>query len=254
MNDIQCCICHENVRIPVRFICFPCETLPGQPSCNSITRVCLLCAREYLQLNKKRSGRITYRKCLTCPATVRCASLSAVSSYEKDFFIMSRDPKEDYSCFYDLCSFRGTHTCLAHHIQTDCPFRTISCRLCKTYFQAMDEDKHIQSCPERFCCFCCHQYIPIHEEMDHYLEHDLKRCNHCHQWISKPLLLQHNDVCPECPCACVYCNKNIPRIQMHNHLIEHVNVFIKTIMQNNAYNNEFLRLIPFLLQESKKYV
>lgn len=240
----------------MRFTCFPCNNEPGRPSCNSITRVCLVCAREYLQLNKKRSERVHTRKCITCPATVRCANLQAITSYEKDFFMMSHDYKEDYPCFYDKqgCSFQGTQNKLDHHIQSECIFRTISCRLCKVYYQAHLEEDHIISCRERFCCFHCEEFIPLREEREHYLSHDLQKCHYCHQWISCSTFEQHCRNCPECPRACIYChNQNIPKRQMYEHLVNHMNLFQKIIIQNNNTNNELLRMIPVLLDECKKY-
>lgn len=253
MMNIQCCICHESVRVPVRFTCFPCKTPPGKPSCNSITRVCLACAREYLQLNKKRSERTTYRKCLTCPATVRCSNLCAMNSYEKDFLMMSYDQRDDYQCFYDQCPFRGTQNDLDHHTQSECPFRIVSCRLCKSYYQAKDEVNHIPACPERFCCFSCQNYVPFQEQKEHYMGHNLKQCRYCSQWVQCDVFSQHNSVCPDRPHDCLYCHKSLQRQKMYDHLVGHVDFFYKIIMQNNNTNNDLLQMIPVLLQECKKY-
>lgn len=251
--NIQCCICHDHVRVPVRFTCFPCKTQPGKPSCNSITRVCLLCAREYLQLNKKRSDRTTHRKCLTCPAQVRCSTLCAINSYEKDFLMMTHDKREDYKCFHDDCSFKGTQNGLDHHIQTECPYRIISCQYCKLYYQAMEETTHITTCPEYSCCFYCKKYIPKQEERRHYKEHNLQNCRYCYKWVHNDVYIQHKNTCPEKPYECVYCHKNFQRKHIYDHLVEHVDLFSKIISQNNHTNNELLRMIPVLLHECKKY-
>ena len=127
-----------------------------------------MCAREYLQLNKKRNDRVFSRKCLTCPAMVRCTQLSAVNSYEKDFFMMSHDRKEDYHCFHESegCHFQGTQNKLDHHIQSKCMYRTISCRYCQLYYQAHEDTNHVPECPHRFQCFTCLEYVPIQEEKE----------------------------------------------------------------------------------------
>lgn len=253
--NVICSICQDNARVPVRFTCFPCRSEIG-PSCNSISRVCLMCAREYLQLNKKRSERILYRKCITCPVTVQCSKLKAIHSYEKDYFIMSHDQRKDYPCFHDRqgCIFKGTQNELDHHIQTECSFRIISCRLCKSYYQAQEEQQHVYSCPQRFCCFHCEEFIPLYEEKEHYLSHDLKKCIYCHRWIATSLLEQHIIQCPECPRECIYCNKRVQKQQMYNHIAGHLDLFQKIIIQNNNTNNELLSRIPLLLEECKKYV
>lgn len=223
--NVQCCICHENVRVPVRFVCFPCKNEPGQPSCNSITRVCLACAREYLQLNKKRNDRVYSRKCLTCPVMVRCSQLSADNSYEKDFFMMSHDGKEDYHCFHENegCHFQGTQNQLDHHIQSECPYRTISCRYCRMYYQAHEEMAHITECPQRFQCFSCSEFIPIQEEKDHFLkQHHQRQCLYCRRYISIHNYEQHACECPERPQKCVHCQEIIAKQAMYDHLVDHV--------------------------------
>lgn len=253
--NVICSICHDNVRVPVRFTCFPCKNEPGRPSCNSITRICLHCAREYLQLNKKRSDRISSRKCITCPATVRCSNLQAITSYEKDFFMMAHDPHNQYSCFHDKqgCDFQGTQNQLDHHLQTECRFRIISCRLCKLYYQALQEEHHLSSCPERFCCFHCEEFVPYQEERQHYLGHDLKKCPYCYQWVSCLTFEDHCTTCPECPRECSYCHKRLPKRQLYEHLVGHIDLFQKIIVQNNQTNNELLGIIPMLLEECRKY-
>lgn len=223
--NVQCCICHDSVRVPVRFICFPCKNEPGQPSCNSITRVCLACAREYLQLNKKRDDRVYSRKCLTCPAMVRCSQLSAVNSYEKDFFMMSHDGKEDYHCFHENegCHFKGTQNQLDHHIQTECPHRTISCRYCRLYYLALEEMDHVPECPQRFQCPCCLDYVPLQEEKEHFLkQHHKRKCSHCRCYTPVHIYEQHISECPERPQECVYCHERVARQVMYDHLVGHV--------------------------------
>jgi len=253
--NIQCCICHEKVRVPVRFICFPCKNENG-PSCNSITRVCLKCACGYLQLDKKRSERTFYRKCLTCPAVVKCSNLSAINSYEKDFFTMSLDLKKDYPCFYDNdgCRFLGTQNELDHHIQTKCLFRVVSCIYCQTYYQAKDEDNHVLECKERFRCSFCLEHIPLQEETEHFLKkHEQKKCPYCRHYIPIVSFEQHLIECPERPCECPSCRKKIRKHEMHDHLVEHIVSCEKRIRNYTNSINILSTQILLFINECKKY-
>lgn len=254
--NVQCCICHENVRVPVRFTCFPCKNEPNHPSCNSITRVCLICAREYLQLNKKRSERIFYRKCLTCPAIVKCSTLSALNSYEKDYFMMSHDSKDDYHCFYEHegCCFVGAQNNLDHHIQTECSFRVISCRYCRVYYQAKNEETHILKCKERFQCLYCFEHVPLQEEKEHFLEcHQQKKCPYCCRYTSSASFDQHLVDCPERPRECPSCHEKVSKYQMYDHLVEHILSYEKSIRNYTNSINILSTQISLLIRECKKY-
>lgn len=251
--NVQCFICHDAVRVPVRLTCFPCESKPGQPKCNSITRVCLLCAREYLQLNKRRGERVSTRKCLTCPAIAHCANLSSINSYEKDFFIMSLDTRDDYPCFHD-CPFRGTQNDLDNHIHAECPHRSVFCKLCRAVYIAKDENAHIASCPERFCCAHCHEHVPTYDQKAHYQErHNMQKCSYCNELVESSHFSAHYEVCPERPRDCPQCYKPVPRCQLCDHMIAHIDSFQRVIAQNNKTNTDLLHAITLLLAECKKY-
>lgn len=254
--NIECYICHEDIRVPVRFTCFPCKNEPGQPSCNSITRVCLLCAREYLQLNKKRSERTFSRKCLTCPATVRCSELCAINSYEKDFFMMSHDPKNNYPCFYetDGCDFQGSQNNLDHHIQSECRFRIISCRYCWAYYPATNEKTHVSQCPNYFQCLYCAEHVPVSEEKEHFLKiHKQRQCAYCQRYIGSHEYDKHACECPERPHECVSCHLPIPRRRMYDHLIEDIVSCEQTIRHHTNAISVLSDKMSRILKESQKY-
>lgn len=256
MMNIVCCICHEAVRVPVRFICFPCQRPPNQPSCNSITRVCLMCAREYLQLNKPRSQRTHSRKCLTCPATVRCSHLNAFLAYEKDYLFMSFDTHSHYSCFYrhQGCEFQGTQNELDHHLQSDCLYRIISCSHCKMYYEARNTTHHLTECPQLFCCHLCGVYLSIKNKDEHLVTiHSLRRCPYCQEWIHLSNFPQHLQTCPERPCECVQCHQMIERKEMYNHLVNHVQCNQREIEQSQQHISHLLSLSPLLWSESLKF-
>lgn len=253
--DIQCYICHENVRIPVRFICFHCKQVPNQPSCNSMTRVCLSCAREYLQLNKRRSERITTRKCLTCPARVRCADLCASNAYEKDYILMKYDERTDYKCFHehDGCTFKGTQNQLNYHTQ-NCPYRIISCRLCKMYFPANTEQDHNRSCQQRRQCSQCGDFIAYTEMISHYdVVHQFKPCHYCNHFIHTDQYNDHHKICPYVPHECIYCKDLVQKCQMTQHLYFHIIARQHDINNYNQLINNAVQDVQKLLNECQKY-
>jgi hypothetical protein len=63
----------------------------------------------------------------------------------------------------------------------------------------------------------------------------------------------HCTTCPECPRECSYCHKRLPKRQLYEHLVGHIDLFQKIIIQNNHTNNELLGIIPMLLEECRKY-
>lgn len=56
-----CPICLLDVRVPVELICFPCskpkKTNHNHIHCHSVTRVCMTCARTYLERNKEKCNK-----------------------------------------------------------------------------------------------------------------------------------------------------------------------------------------------------
>lgn len=157
---IICLICHEPVRVPVQLTCFPCRQEP--PSCHDICRVCLLCARLYLGLDKPHALRSSRVKCLTCDAVACPPILDTGTSYRKDYLLMSRD-RMDYPCPYP-CGFRGSQMDLDRHLQ-DCPYRIVQCPAsggdgrCNMTYRACEERKHWSECYFYVFCRVCGDYV-----------------------------------------------------------------------------------------------
>jgi len=219
----ECAICFEVCKVPVRFRCFPCKSSPGRPACHSLTRVCLLCARLYLELNKPRRQRSYSKRCLTCTATVRPSMLNAQQAYEKDFFIIQHDPFDKYTCAYDndgCTSFQGTQEQLEQHLRDDCPFRTISCSHCKLYFVANQQTQHDQLCIGRRECEQCQLRIPITEMEQHRQQvHAIARCSQCLLNVPSTELVFHEEQhCAYRAVSCPVCLGYFRFYQLHDHL------------------------------------
>lgn len=251
--EIQCPICHSECRIPVRFKCFPCPNDPGKPNCSSVIRVCLSCAREYLQLNKPRSHRVEERKCLLCPAVCAPRRLNATLAYEKDFLIMTMDTNT-YSCFHSEqgCDFTGRQNELDRHIQHECPHRTIFCTYCNTFYMARDMDTHKRECSGWFLCHYCQQYVQV-EKMDaHYREHHVERCNQCGEFVSSGDLQQHKHTrCLFRNVECTLCNTRMYACLLRDHLHKHLSDARQRIARATrtiAHETETMEQVLYMLK------
>jgi hypothetical protein len=191
MERKRCLICHEEVRIPVSFLqpVFGCKVVPGKQWCYSTIRVCLTCARQYLELNKNSNHRIASRKCLLCPQTVNPAQLrKGHTVYQKDYMYMSMDDKI-YPCLHSECSFQGTQNDLDHHLQHDCPYRSVKC-VCHNFFLFDEIQNHQRNCIHFTKC----DYCPSTPNTPPIL---LKNYS-CHLKRAHGLVL-----CPNVGCSCI---------------------------------------------------
>lgn len=220
----ECAICFETAKVPVRLICFPCKTTPGRPSCHSLTRVCLLCARRYLELDKPRNQRAYTKRCLTCTSTVRPSTLNASKAYEKEFLLMRFDGEKgnEYECSYvpDGCTYRGTQLQLDVHMGTECLFRTMSCEFCKTYFVAHQQEQHLHQCTYCTTCKECGKRVGITKVEQHLKEvHQLVPCEDCHQYVKETDMERHrNELCEYRSLLCMLCMTSVPFCHWKLHL------------------------------------
>lgn len=222
--DLQCYICHDRVRIPVRFTCFPCPKT-NQPSCNSMIRVCIQCAKEYLQLNKAVAKRTATRKCLVCPSTIQCKDIRLLGSFEKDYLVMRFDKDDDYACFHEDkgCGFKGTQVALDHHLQQECQFREVSCKHCKKIYFFPNEEKHKARCAAQTRCKYCSEFVPIRELEDHVLTvHGLTRCKDCSIYVPTHSIKDHANKCPFHKEQCPHCKGKVLAQEFQSHLSRHI--------------------------------
>lgn len=247
--EVLCSICHEDVRVPVRLTCFPCQSQPGKPTCNSILRVCLFCAREYLDLNTEQNLRAYERKCLLCPAICSPRSLNAQRAFEKDFLWMNLDSKR-YPCFNSNngCSFEGNQIDLDRHLQYDCDFRIEFCPDCLQPYPFRQKDLHLASCSARTKCPICPDYVLLMEIHSHLItEHSLLYCKDCKDLVRICEVDNHKRICPCRKIQCSVCCKKIDCKRYWNHLRQHfedivkdINILSREIQKKNDLLNDLM--------------
>ena len=228
MEKIQCLICHDDVRVPVFFTCFPCPRVRGKPGCHSTRRVCLLCARAYLDLNKPISQRRACVKCILCSTKAYPKKIhKAEDAYEKDFMYMSIDKRADYECFHanQGCRFQGTQNELDRHIQTQCVYRMTSCR-CGVLYRVVDGPSHFVACPYFTPCPLCEQTVSNGVFDEHLLsEHHKVICRHvgCTDLLDPAYKEAHeNAECRYRGIVCDCCSELKRVCDMPDHLSFHV--------------------------------
>lgn len=164
---MECAICKEYVRVPVRFKCFPCDRNVYEPTCNSVLRVCMHCAREYLQLNQPRHKRAPWKRCLLCHEQTSPALLNAKTAYEKDYLLMSLDKRTDIPCPYDDCIFQGNQNELDRHMRMECPYRITFCNNCRLFYVSEQWTSHRDVCKGWQSCGICKEFLPRRELAEH---------------------------------------------------------------------------------------
>lgn len=235
----ECSFCLEDVRIPVRFRCFPCVPNLSGPSCHSIRRVCLLCARTYLELNKEASNRSTRKKCPTCPSVTNCRRLNASNAYEKDYRMMAEDPRTDYACFHKDkgCAFVGNQMDLDKHMKT-CDHRTVSCRDCHDMFPMTFEKQHEQTCPHRFSCRICEERIRVVDATSHFMNAHQSTLCVCDEFVSLDRIAFHRSrECPRRRIRCEECGHEVYAMNRKTHLTVHLTSAVKAVQEAQALVN-----------------
>lgn len=231
--DETCIICYQRVRVPVRFICFPCKHTHGRPTCNSMIRVCLMCAREYLQLTKYRYERDNQRKCLTCPAKTVLYRLNATNAYEKDFLMMRNDSCADYSCFNSEkgCNFHGTQNQLDNHNQNDCEYRIVLCLHCRLTYQFNEKEEHYLICEGKKTCDHCEKRIVKSDYLYHLKnDHNMTTCYYCDLSILVSELSHHLENCLDRPYRCDECRRIMVYRLKDTHLKQHLHEWANQII------------------------
>lgn len=228
MDEIICLICQDPVRVPVKLICFPCKKSYDKRSCNDIVRVCVSCAREYLQLNKPKSERTFKVKCLTCDSCVDPHYMNADRSYSKDFMLMSLDKKK-YRCFHSEkgCQFKGLQIELEKHNREECIYRITNCpsTYCKYIGVACNMNMHMERCRFSELCQHCNEYIDKEHINRHlFVIHALDKCVYCNKNIPIYETTEHSEKCEQRPISCPLCanHKNISKSIYVSHIKIHM--------------------------------
>jgi hypothetical protein len=224
VDDVECSICLQQLRVPVKIKAFNCPRTRGKPSCNDLKRLCLCCARKYLYLNIPVRSRPTSAKCLFCPTTCDPRDLNADLAYEKDYMLMSLMTRKDYPCFHSElgCSFTGGQHEVDHHITNVCEYRTTRCQ-CGTFHTVINTPDHYQNCRYYRQCPCCKDWKHVdvifrHIETDHHS----KFCMYCHKIHPLRTIAAHQQTCTMRPVSCEICHNHVMYSRMGEHLMSHV--------------------------------
>lgn len=218
-----CCICLENVLIPVEPLCFQCrdcDSNESEISCYSMKRICLVCMERYLDLHKHRMERSIKKKCIFCPMTCPLHQFPKSKTFRVDYLLMDRDVNIR-SCPY--CSFQSNHLKVARHVFSECPLYYVECD-CGYTCKRQDMREHVSMCDKFHMCDICKIYILETETPRHmYYEHDKTRCFTCHEFINMSQLSDHIiSECPERLITCEICSVFIRFKLFKNHLRRHV--------------------------------
>lgn len=218
-----CCICLENILIPVEPVCFQCKDQDdGKMSCFSMKRVCLSCLESYLDLHKHRYERPMKKKCLFCPKIAYLHQTPKNKLFRVDYLCMDKDTMVR-KCPMAGCDFQDSHIKVAKHIFSECPLYHIDCE-CGFSCMRRDMNEHYKICDKFTFCSLCHVFIVKAELAQHmYYEHDKTKCFTCHQFINmNDLSLHILSKCPERLITCEICNTFIRFKLLKNHLRRHV--------------------------------
>lgn len=218
-----CCICLENILIPVEPICFQCKDKDdGRMSCFSMKRLCLACLEDYLDLRKNRYERPIKKKCLFCPKITHLHQTPKNKLFRIDYLSMDKD-KSVRKCPMQGCEFQDIHIKVAKHVFSDCPFYYMDCE-CGLVFMRRQIREHYMVCEKFTLCVICNVYLLKSELAQHmYYEHDKTNCFTCHQFINMNDLSNHIlTQCPERLVACEICKTFIRSKLLKPHLRRHV--------------------------------
>lgn len=248
---IDCLICHESVKIPVRFRCFSCcGGSDKETDCYSIVRVCMHCADGYLELHTVQSKRARTRKCLLCDAVAHPRNIrAATEAYEKDFLIMSLDPRP-HACPRG-CSFVGIQCDLNRHMNEKCPLRMIQCPLqgCGWY-QWGEEAAHRYDCVAYTPCTMCTSAVPKDEFEEHLkTNHQIVKCRYCTNMFKEDNVAQHGEICIHRPIDCPVCESRMQICIMDAHLMNHIRTLRNRMHKEEDELIKFRGVSPPILQK-----
>lgn len=219
-----CCICLENILIPVEPICFQCKDQDdGKISCFSMKRLCLVCLENYLDLRKNRYERSMKKKCLFCPKSAHLHMTPKNKLFRVDYMLMDKDTRRR-KCPMPGCQFQDAHIQVAKHIFSDCPYYFLDCE-CGISCQRKDIQEHYRTCEKFVPCRVCPRVFVLKTELAQhmYYEHDKTKCFTCHQFIHMNELSSHIlSQCPERLLTCDVCKTFIRSKLLKMHLRHHV--------------------------------
>lgn len=235
-QTLECRICLGGCVLPVMLTCFPCS-IPRPntgPGCHSLLRVCMRCARRYLQLDRAPHHREARKRCLLCRSRVDLPSLASDGSdvYIKDYLLMSLDPGISHPCPYAPCTFRGSQMEIDAHLRSDCGHRPTLCDGCGAHVPLCERDLHIRTaCPGYTACEICEASILRTAWMAHRSQaHGQAPCAQCglpitvdphknniQEDIDTVMMRHWQTECPFRPVQCRYCGETLWACHLESH-------------------------------------
>lgn len=223
---MECLICHtDRIRLPAycREECFHCPREANRPGCHSIQRYCLLCLRQYLQLNRAREDRDAQIKCPLCPATTSPRQWNGSPVYDLDYRMMAEDQGNDWDCL-ECQIVIGTQNDLHQHVQNECPSRFILCPHCAGMYMMKNQRDHEQTCVGMMSCSLCQERIVVNQKEQHLLTiHNLTRCPHCSHEVCASGIQEHMEThCMRRKIKCPTCHGRVEAASLREHVDQHL--------------------------------
>lgn len=232
-NSPHCCICFDDLVIPVRPICFSCCT--GEDRwrnkwCYTFLRICIHCADTYLQLDREASLRQPTVKCLICPKTVDPSTLTRATAYEIDFLYMQCLPTRTITCPYCRVWTGDLNTQLYNHIMLMCEAFLWECT-CGVQYTMPTAEAHIRMCSHYSRCKDCDEHLLLTQMGRHMLRtHHKTLCCSCRMFIAVDGMTDH--ILNQCPERLVCCDVCMGLIRMRffkKHLLNHYHESLRCI-------------------------
>lgn len=235
----KCCICFEDVLLPVRLKCFSCceqhmflyttttQTV-NMKSCYTYLRVCMYCADMYFQFLKPPSERVFHIKCLICPETTNPRRLTREKAYEMDFLYMKclgRRQTECPYCHVDLGVV--SHDEVYEHITQQCEEFMILC-FCHLPYRRANARDHIMTCSSyKQCDLCVTTPLTVFVPKEGFEQHMIschKRilCRSCHEYVDIEGMTHHIlNECRERLMCCDICMNLVRWCMFEKHILRH---------------------------------
>jgi len=197
-EHLECSICHETVRLPVR----PTTRCSMRGDC--VYRCCLKCFQTHAMQNlpsrmRMRNGSYAF-KCLLCHDTTPSRNHHS-RMFEVDHYLMRVVDllEKEVACpFCDTPGFK-TQNHLLRHVEADCQKYPQPCSWCGEPTTKEDLPGHVASCQAAVPCKWCGR-VPLR----------------------KGDATSHGRFCPERIVECHLCEEDVPLTHLDGHLKTHV--------------------------------
>jgi hypothetical protein len=191
-DSLLCLICHETVSIPVGVqpSVFNCE-------CMNHHAICLVCTRDYFQLNKPLQSRQRV-KCLICPKKSTDVARAAKGTYFHNGLVSKLMESKGIPTVCRRCETEFDTAAEARRHLSACPESSVPCYKCPAIVRRKDLDTHEDDeCPYRIVvCKACGVTCPFFMIEDHCVDSCNKilyPCWKCGDYFDRFSLESHHE-------------------------------------------------------------